>query len=75
MIGLLMFLLHSFFGVWNTYVNICNTPQAYRSIVRQMLPLNPGRTLVLQKFTGDVIRRYPHLKVEITDIYNAVLNV
>jgi hypothetical protein len=75
MIGLLMCVLHSFFGRWNGYVNICNTPQAYRSIVRQMLPLNGGRTLVLQKFTGDVIRRYPHLTAEITDIYNEVLNV
>jgi hypothetical protein len=67
MIGLLMCVLHSFFGRWNGYVNICNTPQAYRSI--------GGRTLVLQKFTGDVIRRYPHLTAEITDIYNEVLNV
>lgn len=70
MIGVLIIILYYFFGTWNTYVNICNTSQAYRAIIRQLLPLNRGRSLVLYNFTCDVISRYPLLKSELTEIYN-----
>jgi hypothetical protein len=71
MICTLLYIFYVLFGSkWDIYVTSCNTKEAYKTIVHDLLPLNTGRIIVLYLFTRDVIKKYPQLGKDIITIFN-----